>query len=88
MKFVGEIETLCSDGYSILITKEDMIADGKMPKNCCSTVNMKPGPNEVVREFFKVAPDSDLDSTFYTARYRADQCERSTNEKNSQIVPS
>ena len=62
---------MCSDGYGILITKEDMIADDQMPKNCCSTVYMKPSPNEVGREFFKVAHDSDLDSTFYTARYRA-----------------
>ena len=38
MKFTGEIESLCSDGYGILITKEDMIADSKMPKNHCSTV--------------------------------------------------
>ena len=34
---------------------------------------MKPSPNKVPGEFFKVAHDSDLDSssTFYTARYRA-----------------
>ena len=48
-----------------------MIADGKAPKNCCLTVYMKPSPNKVPGEFFKVAHDSDLDSTFYTARYRA-----------------
>ena len=30
---IGEIESLCPDGYSILITKEDMRADGKMAKN-------------------------------------------------------
>ena len=42
MKFIGEIESLCSEGYGILITKEDMIADGKMPKNCCSTVHLVP----------------------------------------------
>ena len=68
---IGEIESLCSDGYGILITKEDMIADGKMAKNCCSTVYMKPSPNKLGGDFFKVAHDSDLDSTFYTARYRA-----------------
>ena len=67
---IGEIESFCSDGYGILITKEDMIADGKMAKNCCSTVYMKPSPNEL-GDFFKVAHDSDPDSTFYTARYRA-----------------
>ena len=70
-KFLGEIESLCSDGYGILITKEDMIADCKMPKNCCSTVHMKQSPNELGGEFFKVAHDLDLDSTFYTARYGA-----------------
>ena len=68
---IGEIENLCFDGYSILITKEDMIADGKMAKYCCSTVYMKPSPFELGGDFFKVAHDSDLDSTFYTARYRA-----------------
>ena len=48
-----------------------MIADGKMAKNCCSMVYMKPSPNELGGDFFKVAHDSDLDSIFYTARYRA-----------------
>ena len=32
---------------------------------------MKQSPNELGGDFFKVAHDSDLDSTFYTARYRA-----------------
>ena len=32
---------------------------------------MKPSSNELGGDFFKVAHDSDLDSTFYTARYRA-----------------
>ena len=32
---------------------------------------MQPSPNEVGREFFKVAHDSDLYRTFYTARHRA-----------------
>ena len=72
---IGEIESLCSDGYGILITKEDMIADGKMAKNCSSTVYMKPSPNELGGNFFKVAHDSDLDSTSYTARYRANMKE-------------
>ena len=44
-----------------------MTADGKMAKNCCSTVHTKPSPNELGGEFFKVAHDSDLYSTFYTA---------------------
>ena len=67
----GEIESLCSDRYSILITKKDMIADKKMAKNCCSTVYMQPSPNKLGGDFSKVAHDSDLGSTFYTARYRA-----------------
>ena len=48
-----------------------MIADGKMAKNCCSTVYMKPSSNKLEGDFFKVAHDSDLDSTFYIARHRA-----------------
>ena len=68
---IGDIGSLCSDGYGILITEEDIIANGKMAKNCCSTVYMKPSPNKLGGDFFKVAHESDLDSTFYTARYRA-----------------
>ena len=40
-------------------------------KELLFTVYTKPSPNELGGDFFKVAHDSDLDSTFYTARYRA-----------------
>ena len=68
--FLGELETLCSEGYGSIISKEQMMSDDILPKNQCSTMFMKPSPDSLPNKFFKLATDSELTVTFYSARYR------------------
>lgn len=47
-----------------------MIEDAMLAKNQCCTVFIKPSPDVVGKDFFKMATDTDLTSEFYFTKYR------------------
>ena len=66
---VGELDTLSSEGYGIVVTKDQMITDDILPRNHCAAYYMKPCPDSVSEKFFKMATHAELTSSYYSLRY-------------------
>lgn len=66
---VGELDTLCSEGYGTIITKEQMTIDDILPRNHCAAYYMKPSPASLSEKFFKLATHPELTSSYYSLKY-------------------
>ena len=63
---------LVDDGYGKLIAKEQMKADRLFPSNQCANVYLKPAPEYIDKNFFKMCGDIEITDITYTANFNKD----------------
>ena len=72
MVISDELRKLCSEGYGVLIAKEEMIDDRVLPKNQCFTVFLKNEITHIDDKFFSMVKDSDLTKETYERNFCKD----------------